>query len=289
MSRPQHCPPEPAGQDQAGPGVAPAVVPQPAPRPRSLMERTILDEQMAASKTRDPRPWGVGPWLGPLLTLAGVVVVLAVLSVSLLRDAGSVLSLTAAALSVGAELVLLVAVLAYARPVAARGGGWRIALGLDRVRRGDWLPWLLGVVLVFLGRLVVGVLVVALAGDRAAAEASNLQVDQPRLGPLLVFALAVVVLAPIAEELLFRGLLLRTFMRRLRFWPAALLSTALFAAFHLPQASTLLGAVALFCSISVLGIGACYLVRITGRLAPGMMVHATLNAVALLTAVVLIS
>jgi uncharacterized protein len=39
----------------------------------------------------------------------------------------------------------------------------------------------------------------------------------------------------------------------------------------------------------VLGIGTCFLVRITGRLVPGMMVHATVNAVALLTAVLLIS
>ena len=45
----------------------------------------------------------------------------------------------------------------------------------------------------------------------------------------------------------------------------------------------------MFASISVLGLGACYLVRVTGRLTPGMMVHATLNAVALLFAVLLSS
>jgi hypothetical protein len=64
---------------------------------------------------------------------------------------------------------------------------------------------------------------------------------------------------------------------------------ALIATVSWSFAAQALGAVALFCSISVLGIGTCYLVRITGRLVPGMMVHATVNAVALLTAVLLIS
>ncbi len=37
---------------------------------------------------------------------------------------------------------------------------------------------------------------------------------------------AVVVLAPLGEELLFRGLLLRGLVRKLRFWPAAAISLA---------------------------------------------------------------
>jgi membrane protease YdiL (CAAX protease family) len=256
------------------------------------MQRAVLDEQMAASRRLDPRPWGIGPWLGPLLIMAGTAAVLVVVSLMVLGEPDSGLSMTAALLSVAAQVALLIALVPFARQIAARGGGWRTGLGLDRIRRSDWLPWVLGVALVFLGRLVVGVVLVALAGSQDAAVTGNLQgvaVDQPRLGPLSVFALAVVVLAPIAEEVLFRGLLLRTFMRRLRFWPAALLSTALFAAFHLYQAPTVFAAVAVFASISVLGLGACYLVRVTGRLTPGMLVHATLNAVALLFAVLLSS
>jgi CAAX protease family protein len=256
------------------------------------MARTVLDEQMAASRRLDPRPWGIGLWLGPLLIMAGTAAVLVVVSLTVLGEPDSGLSMTAALLSVAAQVALLVALVPFARQVAARGGGWRAGLGLDRIRRSDWLPGVLGVALMFLGRLVVGVVLVAFAGSQDAADTSNLQgvaVEQPRLGPLLVFALAVVVLAPIAEEVLFRGLLLRTFMRRLRFWPAALLSTALFAAFHLYQATTVFAAVAVFASISVLGLGACYLVRVTGRLTPSMMVHATLNAVALLFAVLLSS
>ena len=79
---------------------------------------------------------------------------------------------------------------------------------------------------------------------------------------------------------MFRGLMLRTFMRRLGFWTSAALSTALFAALHAPQVDTLAGALTLTASVGVLGLCNCYLVRITGRLTPGIMVHATYNALA---------
>jgi membrane protease YdiL (CAAX protease family) len=69
-------------------------------------------------------------------------------------------------------------------------------------------------------------------------------------------------------------------MRRMSFWPAALLSTAVFALFHTYEVSTVQGAAALALSVATLGMTNCYLVRITGRLVPGMLVHATFNLVA---------
>jgi membrane protease YdiL (CAAX protease family) len=169
---------------------------------------------------------------------------------------------------------------AFGRPLAARGGGWRRTLGLDRVRRSDWLPWITGVGFAYLGRTVVSVVALALTGGRALAEASNLTGGDGSVVSIVVLVVVAVVLAPIAEELMFRGLLLRTFMHRMRFWPAALLSTALFGGFHVYEVSTVAGAVTLACSVGVLGLVNCYLVRITGRLTPGIMVHATYNALA---------
>lgn len=49
---------------------------------------------------------------------------------------------------------------------------------------------------------------------------------------LILTITALVVLAPLGEELLFRGLLLRALTRRLRFWPSALISAVLFTAAH---------------------------------------------------------
>ena len=48
----------------------------------------------------------------------------------------------------------------------------------------------------------------------------------------LVLGVIVVLIAPVVEETMFRGLMLRTLMRRWGFWPAALASSAIFALFH---------------------------------------------------------
>ena len=55
-----------------------------------------------------------------------------------------------------------------------------------------------------------------------------------RLGPLLWLAATVGVAGPIAEEVLFRGLLFGLLRRRLRFWVAATLSAAAFGLAHGP-------------------------------------------------------
>ena len=49
---------------------------------------------------------------------------------------------------------------------------------------------------------------------------------------LVVMALLAVVVAPVVEELLFRGLLLRSLRSRLRPWPAILVQGACFGAIH---------------------------------------------------------
>ncbi len=252
---------------------------------RQLVKRTVLDQEVAESRRNDPRPWGVAVWLAPLLCLLAVVVVLRLLSPMARPRNGSVPSLTQVALTIGGESVVLAVLMILGRSVAARGGGWARTPGLDLVRRGDWLPWLLGLGLMYTGRTVV----VVLAGidGRAVAEAGNLKVFRPGWMTVLALALVLMVLAPVTEELLFRGFLLRAFMQRMPFWPAAGLSTAIFTAIHLYQVDTIVGAVVLAGSTSVLGLTTCYLVRITGRLTPGMMVHATANGLVLLVAVLL--
>lgn len=265
----------PAGAGLAAPGVQPR-----------LLERVVLDQQVAANRAADPRPWGLRSWLGPVLSLAVLVVVSSVIAAAL-PEQGTGATIGVAALSIGLQLVLLGVLLAFGRPLAARGGGWATALGLDRLRRSDWLPWITGVGFAFLGRTIVGVLAFALSDGRAAEEASNLTGGDRDLTSIIVLVLVAVLLAPIAEELMFRGLLLRTFMHRFRFWPAAALSSVLFGAFHVYEVDTLTGAITLACSVGMLGLVNCYLVRITGRLTPGIMVHATYNALAVATVLLL--
>jgi CAAX protease family protein len=52
---------------------------------------------------------------------------------------------------------------------------------------------------------------------------------------MTLLVIALVVLAPLGEELLFRGLLLRGLAHRMRFWPAAVVTSVLFAVAHLDQ------------------------------------------------------
>ncbi|MDQ2836171.1 MAG: CPBP family intramembrane metalloprotease [Actinomycetota bacterium] len=90
-------------------------------------------------------------------------------------------------------------------------------------------------------------------------------------------------MAPPIEELIFRGLLLRTLMRRnlmrrSAFWPAAVISSAVFAALHLYEVRGIDSMVLLFVSIFVFGLGQCVLVRWTGRLTTSIVAHSVTNA-----------
>jgi len=247
---------------------------------RLLVERTVLDEQVRGSGGRS-QSWGVWTWLGPLLALAGIVVLTGVIVPLVAPDRGLGRVVVAIAAVIGGELLLLLALLAFGRGVAARGGGWRATFGLDWIRKRDWRPWILGFGIVYACRTAVLVVAAVLTDGRAVEEARNLDIGSPTVLSIVVLVILIVVLAPVTEELMFRGLLLRSFLRRMTFWPAALLSTLLFSLFHVYQVGTVLGAVTLALSVAALGLGNCFIVRITGRLTPAIMVHAAFNALTL--------
>lgn len=92
-------------------------------------------------------------------------------------------------------------------------------------------------------------------------------------GWAVVLVIAVVVGAPVVEELLYRGLALRALRGRLGMWPAVVLGAVWFAASHL-QAVQLIGLLAFGV---VLGLCA----ERTGRLGMGMFAHAAFNATSL--------
>ncbi len=87
--------------------------------------------------------------------------------------------------------------------------------------------------------------------------------------PLLAALLLAVVIAPVAEELFFRGLLFRAFLGRYSFTTAVVAATILFAVFHLNPWQ---GMRALF-----LGLWAAWLLCRTGSLLPGIIGHAFFN------------
>ncbi len=183
--------------------------------------------------------------------------------------------------------VLLEAILGFAvyragRDIAARNGGWGVAFGLRRPRWRDLLPALAGIGGAFGARIVIGIVASVATHGTALKQSENIHVKSVSVFTGVLLVLIVVIAAPFVEELVFRGLLLRTFMRRMSFWPAALLSTAIFGLGHTYEVDTLAGAITLAFVVGSLGLTNCILNRYTDRLVPGMIVHATFNGVAVL-------
>jgi membrane protease YdiL (CAAX protease family) len=83
-------------------------------------------------------------------------------------------------------------------------------------------------------------------------------------------AVAAVGFAPLAEEYLFRGLLFRTLDREWGGWRAILGSTLFFTLYHPPIGWPL---------VALVGLALALLFKATGRLWPGVVLHAVYNAV----------
>ncbi len=223
--------------------------------------------------TQDGRRWGVRHAFGAMV--AGVV--------------GSVFAATALITVTGrdptdAELFGVVfaaqglATLAAVVWVVRRHGSGDLVgdLGL-RFRAGDW--WGLPVGFVLQLALALGLQPLL---DLFGVEGPPQQVGRLARhaeGATVALAVAsVVVLAPLAEELLFRGLLLRALRRRWSEAAAIAGSAAVFAALHLLDPGAALVVPALFVAGVVMGIAACR----RGDLGLAIAIHAGFNLTAVL-------
>ena len=91
---------------------------------------------------------------------------------------------------------------------------------------------------------------------------------------VFITLLKTVILAPLAEELAFRGLSFRRLDKSLGFWPAALISSALFGVYHL----NLLQGIYAF----IFGIILCLVYRRFGNIRAVIIMHAAANLVSVL-------
>lgn len=87
--------------------------------------------------------------------------------------------------------------------------------------------------------------------------------------------LLTVVLAPVFEEILFRGLLLESLLRRWKGWQAVAMSALLFGLVHMPILPQMVNA-------AVVGLVLGYVYALTRSLAPVVIIHAVNNGVAYL-------
>jgi membrane protease YdiL (CAAX protease family) len=90
-------------------------------------------------------------------------------------------------------------------------------------------------------------------------------------------ATAVIVVAPVAEELFFRAFFYRALRTRLSVLPAALIDGAVFGSLHFQGTDTAI----ILPVIAVFGVGQCLVYERTGSLFAVIAIHAAFNAVAM--------
>jgi membrane protease YdiL (CAAX protease family) len=238
-----------------------------------------LDDAVRATHDVAGEQWGwrVATW--PIIALV-IVLVLDHVAAHFWSPSGFAGLIAAAVLSFGFYGVLIVAGIESARHVAAHGGGWSAAFGISKPR---WLDLAVGAgasIAEYIARIVAALILVLALPSLRNAHASNLDVTGLSVPALVLTGILVVFVAPPVEEFIFRALILRTLMTRMSFWPAAMLSSVVFALFHAPAVDTVDGAVVLVSSIFVFALGQCLLVRWSSRLAPAMVAHGVGNAIA---------
>jgi uncharacterized protein len=213
-----------------------------------------------------------------LLVVAGVVllttVVIGSIQAALVPSNADVIYSPTAMLLTSVSYVIIGAAVLWA---ARQTGDARRALGL--VAPPSW-PRATGLALV----TVIAALAVSAALEPIlhAARQQGLTPDEPRpggLSPIAGIVLAVVAIAvigPFVEEMMFRGLITAGFRRRFGALGTAAFTAALFAAAHLlPR-----GLPALF----LLGLALALVYERVGSTIPGFMVHCLYNGIALTAA-----
>lgn len=256
------------------------LLPAPAePRrpPPHLSEDYPLERQVATT-LEQPAPWARAAVM-PVAAVVGLAVLLplVVITTGLPRH-GDV----TAAYSLVGECLLGVVIVLAGRPVARSNHGWQPAFGLTPPTRADTSPIVAWSGIQFGVRFALGVILSIAVPWLRHHHPSNLTgIDSLGAAGLAMFLVAGVVVAPVVEELIFRGAMLRALMRRISFWPAAGISSLTFGLLHAPTASSWQGALVLVLMTYVFGIVQCLLVRQTGRLTPAIGVHAITNLIAI--------
>lgn len=92
----------------------------------------------------------------------------------------------------------------------------------------------------------------------------------------LAFSLAAIVVAPVAEELFFRGFVYRALRNRMAVWAACSINAAVFSLVHVQYLAT----PAVFVVIAVFAVGACLAYEYTGSIFAPIAMHAAFNTLA---------
>jgi membrane protease YdiL (CAAX protease family) len=146
--------------------------------------------------------------------------------------------------------------------VKRRGGGWR-DLGFRSFSLLSSLRWVSVALIIYIVFLTIYTLVFP--------EAKQEEI-QDSFGPLTLQIFFIVLLAPLSEEICFRGFLFRGFRKNISFLPAALISGFIFGILHLS------GGFGTVPAITLLGTLFALLYEKTNSIWPAIILHTLNNA-----------
>jgi membrane protease YdiL (CAAX protease family) len=244
-----------------------------------------MDPYRPAAAARPRIRWGL-----PDVAIAWIVGVVAAVVAGSIVGAAAGVKADQAGDDVGVLLASVVGqaigVIGTLTLVAKRKGRGTLAADFGLVPRlpgGRWSTatlWVLGGIGLQVASLPFLQLLVDVHG-RVETQDVVEQFERARGPSLVLFAVLVVTVAPVAEELLFRGALLRALQRRMTPAWAAFLSALAFAAVH-PLSSPTIGSVIAVPALFALGLVSAAAAIRSGDLSRSILLHAGFN---LLTAV----
>ncbi len=250
----------------------------PLPRESAYTRRIGLTPDIPRT---DSTPPPAAPWLWLVLFLAAFagsqIVGAIVAAVAVAVTGGDLENIEGEALLIGTAAGGVVAIplcVLFIRLV--HRGSLRDALGAPR----RWW-WFVAAVLLGVGLVLINGGLTTLGQELDPGLESALETYEDQLSDIAgdggwqvaLFLVAVVILAPLWEELAFRVLLLGGLRRLMPFWPAAAISGAFFAVIHLQFTW------AIFLGLFAAGVGLAWIYRRAGYWA-AVATHATVNAIA---------
>lgn len=163
-----------------------------------------------------------------------------------------------------------------------RGSGSLAADVGFHVRLRDWWGVPAGMVLQIAIALVTAPFIIWVFGDDPPEQGvSEIANSSETLIEQLLIVISVAVLAPIVEEVIYRGMLLNVLARRFSRWPAILISAGVFAGVHLVDPN----AIAVVPGLFLLGIVLGWVSLRRGDISLAIALHSGINLLAAITLV----
>jgi membrane protease YdiL (CAAX protease family) len=180
--------------------------------------------------------------------------------------------------ALASQLLILICILAgvFASRVSPDEATERLGLTRPRIHHfgSGVLAWICSLwAMVGVGAIVAAGYY-ALRGKMPSPQDTIVAIARTGTGPRLAMAAMAVIVAPILEEVLFRGILFRSLRSRLGFWGAGLVSAGLFAVVHMQPLQA--------ARLAVLGMALAWVYERTGSLWAAITLHAVQNALAML-------